>query len=180
MPKLKGADVTVDLLPDRRVATIENAWTPSTEVDAGTEIPLKVFLRPYRGERIERSLTLKIPAGMPKGDHRILFSDAETLNRTQNAAAMGNRYMDIPETVSLLNQEHENNQLYVSLIQIRPTYYSDDKAMPNLPSSMLTVLQTEKTTSRSLVGAPESAVAQAAVPFDQVVSGSYSLKITVK
>jgi hypothetical protein len=180
VPKLKGADVTVDLLPERRVATIENAWTPSVDVEAGSEVPLKVFLRPYRGERIEKSLTLKIPAGMPKGDHRILFSDAETLNRTQNAAAMGNRYMDIPETVSLLNQERDNNQLYVSLIENRPTYYSDDKAMPSLPSSMLNVLQTEKTTSRSLVGAPESTVAQETVPFDQVVSGSYSLKITVK
>jgi len=180
MPKLKGADVTVDLLPDRRVASIENAWTPSTDVEAGSEIPLKVFLRPYRGERIERSVTLKIPAGMPKGDHRILFSDADTLNRTQNAAAMGNRYMDIPETVSLLNQERDNNQMYVSLIENRPTYYTDDKAMPSLPSSMLNVLQTEKTTSRTLVGAPESTVAQVSVPFDQVVSGSYSLKITVK
>ena len=89
MPKLKSVDVTVDLLPERRVATIENAWTPSSEVEAGTEIPVKVFLRPYRGERIERSLTVKIPAGMPKGEHRIVFSDADTMNRMQHAAAAG-------------------------------------------------------------------------------------------
>ena len=65
-PKLKSVDVVVDLLPERRVATIENAWTPNTEVEAGSEIPVKVFLQPYRGERMERSLTVKIPAGMPK------------------------------------------------------------------------------------------------------------------
>jgi len=28
--------------------------------------PVKVFLRPYRGERIERSLTVRIPAGLTK------------------------------------------------------------------------------------------------------------------
>jgi hypothetical protein len=179
-PKLKSVDVAVDLLPDRRVATIENAWTPSTEVEAGTEIPIKVFLRPYRGERIERSVTVKIPAGMPKGEHRILFSDADTLNRTQYAVANGNRYLDIPETVSLLNQERGNNQLYVSLVEGRPTYYSDDKTLPALPSSVLNVLQTERTSSRALVGSPESAIEQFSIPFDQVVSGSYSLRITVK
>jgi hypothetical protein len=179
-PKLKSVDVVVDLLPDRRVATIENAWTPSTDVEAGTEIPIKVFLRPYRGERIERSVTVKIPAGMPKGEHRILFSDADTLNRTQYAVANGNRYLDIPETVSLLNQERGNNQLYVSLVEGRPTYYSDDKTLPALPSSVLNVLQTERTSSRALVGSPESAIEQFSIPFDQVVSGSYSLRITVK
>ena len=180
MPKLKSVDVAVDLLPDRRVATIDNAWTPSTDVDAGTEIPVKVFLRPYRGERIERSLTVKIPAGMPKGDQRILFSDAETLNRLQNAAAAANRYMDIPETVSLLNQERSNNRMYVSLVEGRATYFSDDKTLPSLPASMLNVLQAERTASRSLAGTPETAQEQLSIPFDQLVSGSYSLRITVK
>jgi hypothetical protein len=179
-PKLKSVDVTVDLLPERRVATIENAWTPSTEVEAGTEIPVKVFLRPYRGDRIEKTVMVKIPAGMPKGDHRILFSDADTLNRVQHAVVAGNRYMDIPETVSLLNQERGNNALFVSLVQGRPTYYSDDKTMPALPASVLNVLQTERTASRALVGSPETATQQFSVPFDQVVTGSYSLKITVK
>jgi len=39
-----------------------------------------VFLRPYRGERLERDFTLKIPPGLSKGEHRILLSDADTLN----------------------------------------------------------------------------------------------------
>ena len=69
--------------------------------------------------------------------------------------------MDIPETVSLLNQERENNQLYVSLVEARPTYYSDDKTLPALPASVLNVLQTERTASRALVGTPESARAAA-------------------
>ena len=38
----------------------------------------------------------------------------------------------------------------------------------------------ERTASRGLVGSPESAHEQFSVPFDQVVSGSYSLRITVK
>jgi hypothetical protein len=180
LPKLRGVDATVDVLPDRRAAAIDSAWTPMTEVDAGSEIPVKVFLRPYRGERIERSLTVKIPAGLSKGDHRILFSDAETLNRLQTSAAANNRYLDIPETVSLLNQERQNNRLYVSLVEQRATYYSDDKTLPELPASVLNVYQTERTSNRSLVGIPETAQEQQSVMFDQVVNGSYSLRIMVR
>jgi hypothetical protein len=180
MPKLKSVEITVDLLPERRTAAIDYAWTPSTDVEAGTQIPVKVFLRPYRGERIERDVMVKIPAGMPRGEHRVLFSDADTLNRMQNAAVIGNRYMDIPETISLLNQERGNSQLYVSLVEARPTYYADDKTLPSLPSSVLNVLQAERTSTRVLVGSAESAKEQLAVPIDQMVSGSYSLKINVK
>jgi hypothetical protein len=180
MPKLKGVEAVVDLLPARRVATIETVWTPTTEVEAGTEIPVKVYLRPYRGERIERSLTVKIPAGMPKGEHRLLFSDADTLDRSHDGAAMNNKNMDIPSTVSLLNQERDNNRLYVSLVQSRATFYSDDKTLPNLPSSVVNVMQTERNSSRSLVGTPESTEVQQSIPFDQVVSGNYSLRIKVK
>jgi len=180
MPKLKSVEVTVDLLPERRTAAIDYAWTPSADVDAGTDIPVKVFLRPYRGERIERDVKVKIPAGTPKGEQRILFSDADTLNRMQNAAVLGNRYMDIPETVSLLNQERGNSQLYVSLVEARPTYYADDKTLPSLPASILNVLQAERTSTRVLIGSAETAKEQLAIPFEQMISGSYSLKINVK
>ena len=91
VPKLQKVEVVVDLIPERQQSSIDSAWTPSTEVDAGSEIPVKVFLRPYRGERLERSLTVKIPADLPKGEHRILFSDANTLNRLQATAAAANR-----------------------------------------------------------------------------------------
>jgi len=180
MPKLKSVEITVDLLPERRTAAIDYAWTPTGDVDAGSEIPVKIFLRPYRGERIERDVRVKIPEGTPKGEQRILFSDAETLNRMQNAAVLGNRYMDIPETISLLNQERGNNQVYVSLVEGRPTYYADDKTLPSLPSSVLNVLQAERTATRVLVGTPDSVKQQLAIPFDQMIGGSYSLKINVK
>ncbi len=179
-PKLKSVNAVVDLLPARRLMFIDNAWTPSAEVEAGTEIPVKVFLRPYRGDKIERSIMVKIPAGMPKGDHRILFTDAQTLDRSQEAATQNTRFLDIPETVSLLNQERSNNRVYVALVQSRPTYYADDKTLPDLPPSVINVMQTERTANRSLSGTPDSTQVQQSIPFDQVVVGSYSLKITVK
>jgi hypothetical protein len=127
-----------------------------------------------RGERIEQNLTVKIPADLPKGEHRILLSDAVTLNRLQSAAVSSNRYLDLPETVSLLNQERGNNRLYVSVVQRRPTYYTEDKTLPALPLSVLNVLQTQRSAGRALTGIAESAEEELSIPFDQMVTGSFS------
>ena len=179
-PKVKSVNAVIDLFPERRVATIENAWVGNSEVDAGDTLPVKVFLRPYRGERIEREFNVKIPATLPKGEHRLLLSDADTLNRMQSAAASTERFNDIPQTVSLLNQERANNQVYVSLVEPRPTVYFADKTMPSLPASVMNVMQNGRTSSRHFAASGESAVEQGSIPLDQVVTGSYSLKITVK
>lgn len=179
-PRLKQVSVTVDLLPDRRVATIENAWIPNSEVHPGDDVPVKVFLRPYRGDRIEREFKVHIPEGLGKGEHRILLSDADTLNHMQNLAGYMNRYMDLSETVSLINQERSNNKLYISLLESAPTAYYDDKTLPNLPASVLNVMQAGRASNRPIVTSGESAIDQASLPFDYVISGSYSLKITVK
>ena len=179
-PELKDAEVTVDLLPERRIATIENAWTPNTDVRAGDDIPVKVFLRPWRGERLERTFTLKLPAGISKGEHRILLSDAQTANGIQALGFASNRYIEVPQLVSLLNQERGNNKLYVSLIASDPTAYYEDKTLPSLPSSVLNVMQAGRTAAQSVLTTPESASEQMSIPFDYVVNGSYTLRVTVK
>jgi hypothetical protein len=179
-PRLKSVNVTVDLLPERRVATIENAWIADSDVRPGEDVPVKVFLRPYRGDRIERNLTVHVREGLSKGEHRILLSDADTLNHMQSMAGYLNRYMDLSETVSLINQERSNNKLYISLLEATPTAYYDDKTMPSLPASVLNVMQAGRAASRPIITSAESAFEQSSVPFDYVVSGSYSLKITVK
>ncbi|MBV8572278.1 MAG: hypothetical protein JO319_16780 [Acidobacteriaceae bacterium] len=179
LPKLDTVNVTVDLLPERRIAQIESAWIADNRVAPGSEVPVRVFLKPYRGERIERTVTVKIPAGLNRGDHEILFSDADTLSHFQNIASSLNRIEDIPQTVAMLNQERSNNRLYVSLIGAQPTVYSDEKVLPSLPASVLNVMQSGRATNHEFVSSPESAHEQTSVAFDEVITGSYSLKIHV-
>jgi hypothetical protein len=179
-PNIKDVNVTVDLLPERRLVSIESAWISSNEARPGDELPVKVFLRAYRGERIERQFTIKLPPGIAKGEHRILLSDAETLNRVQNVIEAGNHFIDISQTVSLLNQERSNDRLYISLLESSPTAYYDDKTLPNLPLSVLNVMQSGRSLNRELTTLPETASEQMSLPFDYVVAGSYTLKVDVK
>jgi hypothetical protein len=179
LPKLDAVNVDVDLLPSRRIAQIESAWIADNKVTPGTEVPVKVFLRPYRGERMEKTVLVKIPAGLSRGEHQILFSDADTLSRFQNLASSLNHIEDVPQAVAMLNEERSNNRLYVSLIESQPTVYSDEKVLPSLPASVLNVMQSGRATNHEFVSSPESAHEQASVPFDVVVTGNYSLKIHV-
>lgn len=179
LPKLDAVNVSVDLLPERRTAQIESAWVADNKVMPGSVVPVKVFLQPYHGERMERTIDLKIPAGLSHGQHEILFSDAEALSRFQNIASSLNRIDDIPQTVAMLNEERSNNKLYVSLIDSQPTVYSDEKVLPSLPVSVLNVMQSGRATNHEFVSAPETAREETSIPFDQVITGSYSLKIFV-
>src|ERR1017187_3051652 len=179
-PDVKGVTLSLDLLPERRVAAIETGWVANTEVQAGDDLPVKVSVRPYRGEPMQREVVVKIPAGLAKGDHRILLSDADTLNRMQNAAGFMNRFIDVPQAVSLLNQERTNNRLYVSLVKASPTAYYEDKTMPSMPSSVLNVIQAGRASNRAMVTTPETASEQTSIAFDYMVPGSYSLRIHVK
>jgi len=176
---VKRVSLTVDLLPERRVALIDNAWVADPEVRAGDDVTVKAMLRPYRGDAIVREFQVHIPAGLAKGDHRIVLSDADTANRMQSVAGQMDRFIEIPETVSLLNQERANNKMYVSLVVSSPTAYYDDKTMPSLPASALNVMQSGRASNRSLVTSAETATEQMALPFDYVVTGSYSLRIHV-
>ena len=180
LPRLKSVNATVDLLPDRRELSIESALISQDEVEPGGEVKGVVFLRPFRGDRIARDFKLKIPAGMPKGTHRILFSDADVLNRMAKAIGMMNRFIDLPQTVSLLNQERRTDYLYISLVESRPTLYYDDKTLPSLPDSILNVMRTNRTADGRMLSSPETAMEQMSIPMDSVVSGSYSVRITVK
>jgi hypothetical protein len=180
MPKLKRVNATIDLLPQRRIAAIESAYLATPEVEAGSDALVKVFLRPYRGERIEREINVHIPAGMPKGEHRILLADAEAMNRMQTVAGTANRFIALAETISLINQERRNDHLYVALVQARPTFYEDDKVMPSLPASVANVMQASRSASRRFITTGESIGEEQAIPFGYAVDGTQALKITVK
>jgi hypothetical protein len=98
----------------------------------------------------------------------------------QSVAGMSDRFMDIPQTISLINQERSNNKLYISLVEPHPTVFFEDKTLPSLPASVVNVMQTGRTASRHLVSSSESAVEQGSIPFDLMIDGSYSLRVTVK
>ncbi|MDR3748433.1 MAG: SpoIVB peptidase S55 domain-containing protein [Acidobacteriota bacterium] len=178
-PKIEGVELDFDLVPDRRSARLETARTDVTEARPGDQITIETLLRPYRGESILRQIPVKIPTSTPKGTLRILVSDGDTLDKMRRAPASLNRRLDLGSTIALLNKEHSNSQLYVSLLEANPQAMVEDKVMPTLPLSVMNVMDGMRGTQDMFVTG-ESALDEASTPMDYVVTGSQILTLTIK
>jgi hypothetical protein len=93
-------------------------------------------------------------------------------------AAARNRLMSLSETVTLLNKEYSNNQLYISLLQPTVTAHFEDKTLPNVPLSVLNVMR--PSANRRMVLEPQSPLEQISIPFDSIVSGSRAITVHVQ
>jgi len=178
-PKIEGVELNFELVPDRRSARLETARTDVTEARPGDEITIETLLRPYRGESILRQIPVRIPTSTPKGTLRILVSDGDTLDRMRRAPASMGRRLDLASTIAMLNKEHANSQVYVSLLEPNPQAMVDDKVMPTLPLSVMNVMEGLRGTQEMVV-VGESAVDEASAPVDYVVTGSQIITLTIK
>ncbi|MGA3090750.1 MAG: SpoIVB peptidase S55 domain-containing protein [Terriglobales bacterium] len=179
-PDIQGVKLDFDLVRERRSARLEGARTDMTEARPGDQIMVETVIRPYRGERLVRQISMRIPTSTAKGTLRILVSDGDTLDRMHRGTPMMNRGLGLAPTIALLNREHANDRVYVSLIDSDPEAMVADKVMPTLPLSVMNVMENMRGTQDMIVLA-ESSVSEASTePLDYVVSGAQMLTINVK
>ncbi len=180
VPAVKAVTLDFDLVKERRQARLESARTDLTEARPGDEITVETVLAPYRGERVVRQIPIKIPTSASKGPLRILVSDGDTLDRMRRGMPMMARKLDLASTIALLNKEHSNNRVYVSLLEADPEAMVGDKVMPTLPLSVMNIMDGMRGTQEMVVLGESSVNEVATPPMDFVVAGAQILTITIK
>ena len=179
-PTVKDVNLDFDLIKERRWARLENARTDVTEARPGDEITVETVLAPYRGERMVKQIPIRIPTSTSKGTLRIMVSDGDTLDRMRRSMPVFARKLDLGSTITVLNREHSNNRVYVSLLEADPEAMVGDKVMPTLPLSVMNVMDGMRGTQEMVV-LGESSVNEASTgPQDYVVAGAQLLTITIK
>jgi len=179
-PAVQSLKLDFDLVRERRWARLESARTDVSEARPGDEIIVETVLAPYRGERVVRQIPVKIPTSASKGALRILVSDGETLDRVGRTNPAFGRKLDLASTIALLNKEHANNRLYVSLLEADPEARVADKVMPTLPISVMNVMDGMRGNQEMIVSGESNVDETATPPLDYVVSGAQLLTVTVK
>jgi hypothetical protein len=179
-PGVRDVQLDFDLVHERRWAFLESARTDLTEARPGSEITIEALLRPYRGEPVVRHIPIRIPTSISKGPLRILVSDGETLDRLRHRTPLFNRKLDLASTIAMLNKEHVNNRVYVSLLEADPEAVVADKVMPALPLSIMNVMDGMRGTREMVVQAESSVNESETPPLDYVVSGAHVLTITIR
>jgi hypothetical protein len=178
-PRISAVKVDFEVAPQRRLATVDQVTSDKTEARPGEQVNLKVYLRPWRGERVVKDVQLTIPMTAPRGDLRIVFSDPDLVNRAGALLANPARPFSLNEIISLLNREYGNGRLYVTVLQASPTGYIEDKVMPQLPASVANVIDPNRSQNR-LALTYESTILQQAIPVDYVITGNQSVVVRVK
>jgi hypothetical protein len=126
-----------------------------------------------------RQIPVTIPSSTPRGPLRILVSDGETIDRLRRVPPALSKRLPLGSTIALLNKEHSNSQVYVSLLEPNPQAMVSDNVMPTLPMSVINVMDGMRSTQEMIV-VGESATSEASVAVDYVVSGAQVITINVK
>ena len=177
-PQVESVEVNIDLLPERRTASIEQLWIENRRVRPGDMISGRVVLQPYRGPRFERHFSLQLPPGAAPGRLTLHASDISAFNQRSQLAVQRSASMNLTDALDLLNQERSNDQVYLSLVDRTPTARLDDGVMPAVPASMLAVLQS--TAQERLSVEPQTPLAEQSLPVGAIVTGSRSISIEVE
>jgi len=181
VPHVSGIRIRVKAVPERRSATIENAWIEKNELAPGETVSVKVQLRPYRGPSFIQEMPVTIPAQAARGNLQLVISDAETVNRTVESAAASSQgqLSGLEELIKLMNRDRENDRLYATLLQPTATLLVEDKIMPNAPTSEISVMNHRQNNGAVRVS-NQSTAGEWSVEMHQVISGERTLSVTVK
>jgi len=179
-PDIKGLQLDFEVTNERRWARLESARTDISEARPGDAITIEVLLRPYRGEAIIEHVPVRIPSSASKGTLHILVSDGDMLDRLRRGGSSTSQKFDLASTIGILNKQHVNNRVYVSVMDEDPEAMVADKVMPALPLSVMNVMDGMRGTQDMTVLGESSVSETATSPLDFVVSGAQLLSVTIK
>jgi len=177
---IERVTIRLEALPERRQMAIEGAWLDKSEAEPGDTVTVRVQLRPYRGSPVIRDIPITIPPQATRGTTmQILASDSLTLNRMSFVGGSQARLESLEQLISVLNRERRNNRLYITLLGSAPTMVVQDKVMPNVPASQISLLD-QRGGPASFFVVRQSEAGEWSMPLDQVVQGSTSIPILIK
>jgi hypothetical protein len=178
--KIERVTLRMEALPERRQTSIDGAWLDRSEAAPGDTVNVKVQLRPYRGSPVIRDMQITVPPQAERGSvMQVLVSDSATLNRMSVISGSQGRLQNLEQLISALNRERRNNRLYVTLLESTPTLVLQDKVMPNVPASQISLLDQRGGPASSQV-VRQSAAGEWSLPLDQVVQGTTFVTLRIK
>ena len=176
--RIKSVDCETRILPGRRSADIEAIELDSETYAPGDTVKARVFLRPFKGDVQRVAATLKLPADLPEGNYSVTASDDLTsVRQTIRDNPTLSSPTDVAQVLEMVRTQMAAQR--TSLVLRLPTGPSgvamSGKALPNLPSSMVTILSNQRRTGAQTVG---SALIEKQ-STEWVIQGSESARFTV-
>ncbi len=162
-------------------AQLERIAVDKTDVRPGEIITLSAYLRATSGNTIVERYPVEIPAGLPAGPVQLLVGDGTTVTGIDLRRGPSGVPTGLKQVISELNRLRKNDRLYIKLISSEPGVVIGGEELPSLPPSMAAVINTGRSSSRSVSGMSSSTVREYELPqSNYVIQGQRTLNLTVK
>ncbi|MEE9293188.1 MAG: SpoIVB peptidase S55 domain-containing protein [Acidobacteriota bacterium] len=148
-PRMLGARVDVEVLPENRVAVIKSLSVSRTRVRPGQTIRVMAVLKPYRGESRTVVWDVKIPEDMPRGDARIVVGSGPAINSLERQVLQRriSQAGSLTDLIALLESRRRNSALYLSLSRRSPSAVVRTDVLSDLPLSIFSVFNSPRLSS---------------------------------
>jgi len=180
-PRVRKAEIDVDVLQGSQVATMASLRASRTEVRPGESVTVTAVLDLYRGREWEESWTLTIPEDTSPGDAEIVVGSGPTLDsldrrvierQVAQASSLG-------DLVRLATRQRRSRTLYLRMTRRAPAAIVRSEVLPDLPLSIFTVFNTPRLSAdTTLIG--ETSILEMPKDLDVVVVGGRRISIRVK
>jgi hypothetical protein len=177
-PVVTGLRLRMEAITERRTTTLESARLNRMEARAGDTVDVEVTLHPYQAEARHVKVKVTLPAGLSPGPMRVVVSDGATVDRLMTRPG-AQHAVGLADTISELNRMHDNDRIYVTLLDHQAQAELDGASLPWIPLSMANVLEPLKAEQKMQLTS-ESVVEAGSFDTGYVVSGSQVLNILVK
>lgn len=179
-PMIESLTIEIHSSDERSTAVIEDVWFGSNTIEPGDTLEVRVYLRPYRGDRLVRRMDVTIPKTISSGPVQVLVGSARAVTRHDlNAVPQRYRPTDGPRLIELLNSRRTGNRIYLKMFQVGAGGMVKGREMPGLPASVLAVMDSERTKG-SFVPIREKVVVVETIRTEYVVAGQNWSRLTVK
>ena len=142
-PRVRSLEVAIKQKPSFTFMAIEDLWLSSSRVAPGEEVTVRVFLRPYRGERTHRDFVLRVPAGLPEGKISIIAGGGQSLLLYEQALLRTRltQAETLDQMMHVLEDLPRFDRLYVRLVRRSQGGVLKDRLALGLPPSVMRVLR---------------------------------------
>src|SRR5215475_2462967 len=176
-------DINLDITSmDRKTnAQLERISVNKAEVAPGETVTLTAYLRTTNGDTVIEQYPVRIPTGLPAGSVQLLVGDGTTVTNIDIRRGPSGVPAGIKQVINELNKLRKNDRLYIKVVSSEPGVVIGGEELPSLPPSMAALINSDRSSSRSVSGLPKSTVQEYELPQSKyVIQGQRTLNLTIK
>lgn len=178
---LERVSLDMTISHEIQAAELVGARIDTDVVRAGETVDVMMDIRPY-DESETRTIVeqLTIPEVLQNEFAQLMICDAATTTMIEVGRATGKfQPQNVEQLITLFNEQMSQDQIILSLLQIKPGLVVEGREMPSPPLSMLKLMATARRSSTKISLTRGRLLLQKRIPTSYVISGCTALSLRI-